>query len=96
MTGAVIGVIVGVVAVAAWIGGRRAAALPRKSDRAAVLPREFDLGSITFAETDRKVIARVSEDGNFSEKVIASPTGDDGCTVGGESCDRPGCSGRGT
>ena len=44
MTGAVMGVVVGVVAVAAWIAGRRVAVLPRESDRAAVLPREFEGG----------------------------------------------------
>lgn len=56
MTGAVIGVVVGVVAVAAWLGGRlatKAAVLPRKSDQKLI---EATGGSITFPETDRKVI----------------------------------------
>lgn len=72
MTGAIVGVIVGVVAVAAWFGGRWAAVLPRKSDQAAMLPRKSDQAALNFPETDSKVIQGPSEAENFPEKVIAT------------------------
>ena len=72
MTGALVGVIVGVVAVAAWVGGRRwGAVLPRKSDQPAVLPRKSDQGSLNFPETDTKVIQGPAGDRNLQKKVIA-------------------------
>ncbi|HLT39394.1 MAG TPA: hypothetical protein VK034_24090, partial [Enhygromyxa sp.] len=65
MTGAVIGVVVGVVAVAAWLGGRFAG-------KTAMLPRKSDQGSITFPETDPKVIEGAVDPRKVQEKVIGS------------------------
>ncbi|HLT39894.1 MAG TPA: DNA methyltransferase, partial [Enhygromyxa sp.] len=72
MTGAVIGVVVGVVAVAAWLGGRftgKAAMLPRKTDQKVIDAAE---GSITFPEADPKVIGGAADGRNLQEKVIGA------------------------
>lgn len=76
--GGVIGVVVGVVAVAAWLGGRWAAVLPLKSDRrgaeGAVLPLKSDRAAITCPETDPKVIQGGVGGRNSRGKVIAGET----------------------
>jgi site-specific DNA-methyltransferase (adenine-specific) len=77
VTGTVVGVIVGVVAVAAWVGGRRwGAGLPRKTDHAAGLPRKSDQAALNFPETHSKVIQGASEGESFPEKVIATGGGE--------------------
>ena len=91
MTGAVIGVVVGVVAVAAWLGGRfaaKAAMLPRKSDQKTI--EETD-GSITFPETDRKVIEGAADPRKVQEKVIG-PSEPDRETKCDAAAQRPACS----
>ena len=71
MSGAVVGLIVGVVAVAAWLGGRRrgpkSAVLPRKTVDDA---REAVDGQISFPETPQKVINQAVAPQNSEKKVI--------------------------
>lgn len=69
MTGAVL--LVGFIAVATWLGGRRTAALSRKSDCAGVLPRKCD-EAIICAETDPKVIWGLTKAENSPEEGMAS------------------------